>query len=397
MQAKNKTQSTELVKYDAMLRAIEQAHAIDEVKEIKNRAEALQHCHRIAHNPDAERQVTQIRLRAERRMGQLLSAMERNEAGRPKNTRLSGGNLSEYRQALQDNDINERAAQRLQELAGIPRDDFEKAINETSVPSAREIIDRGKHTSLKPEVDGQQVPAAWLALDDLKEVVDNPKQHDIVSLIVSFERYGFLGAITTDGRTILSGHGRLAAVRLMKEEGMPAPKNIQVEGDKWFVPVIVNQLDVVEDQRDTEQIAASISMNRIQEIGGYDHSKLAKNIEKVAKESKEALRGTGFIAKNLERLLWEIDAKKEYAKRMEAEILESGGESTEETAEDVMGARSMQLHFNRAEYDQFVANLDIIWRYTKKEWAVKTIMKAVERMAAEVSKRGSKKRKKALK
>jgi hypothetical protein len=52
--------------------AIDAAHSIDEVKEIRNQAVALEHYARQAQNTDAEREAAEIRMRAERKAGQLL-------------------------------------------------------------------------------------------------------------------------------------------------------------------------------------------------------------------------------------------------------------------------------------------------------------------------------------
>jgi hypothetical protein len=46
-----------LVRYDTMCRAIEAAHEVDEVKDIRDKAVALEHYARQAQNTDAERQA----------------------------------------------------------------------------------------------------------------------------------------------------------------------------------------------------------------------------------------------------------------------------------------------------------------------------------------------------
>jgi hypothetical protein len=64
-----------LVRYDAMCSAIDAAHKVDEVKDIRDKAVALEHYARQAQNTDAERRACEIRLRAERKAGQLLAKM----------------------------------------------------------------------------------------------------------------------------------------------------------------------------------------------------------------------------------------------------------------------------------------------------------------------------------
>ena len=65
--------ATSLVRYDAMCQAIDAAYQVDEVKNIRDRAVALEHYSRLANNVEAERQCCEIRLRAERRAGNRFS------------------------------------------------------------------------------------------------------------------------------------------------------------------------------------------------------------------------------------------------------------------------------------------------------------------------------------
>lgn len=61
-----------LVKYDVMCRAIDAAYEVDEVKDIRDKALALEAYAQQAKNTEAERRACEIRLRAERKAGQLL-------------------------------------------------------------------------------------------------------------------------------------------------------------------------------------------------------------------------------------------------------------------------------------------------------------------------------------
>ena len=75
-----------LVRYDAMMHAIVECHRVDEVKEIHNQALAWEVYARQAQNLEAERKAVEIRLRAERRCGQLLKEMEKAKRGPDKIT-----------------------------------------------------------------------------------------------------------------------------------------------------------------------------------------------------------------------------------------------------------------------------------------------------------------------
>jgi hypothetical protein len=72
------TEQTGLIKYDAMFHAIAECHSIDEVKELRSKARALEVYARQALIKDAERKCVEVRIRAERRAGQLLKELKAN-------------------------------------------------------------------------------------------------------------------------------------------------------------------------------------------------------------------------------------------------------------------------------------------------------------------------------
>ena len=76
---------TGLIRYDAMCEAIAACYTVDEVKEIRNKARALEVYAQQALNVEAERKAAEIRIRAERKAGELLREMKQN------GTRDSGG------------------------------------------------------------------------------------------------------------------------------------------------------------------------------------------------------------------------------------------------------------------------------------------------------------------
>lgn len=79
----------QLVKYEAMVLAINECHNVDEVKDIRDKARALEMYARQAKNTDAERKAADVRLRAERRTGELLRDMARAEG--PQNGKAGPG------------------------------------------------------------------------------------------------------------------------------------------------------------------------------------------------------------------------------------------------------------------------------------------------------------------
>jgi hypothetical protein len=79
---------TALIRYDAAKRALAAAHSLDEVKAIRSKAEAVRAYAQQARDLEMQNMAAEIRIRAERRAGQLLLDMEKNPGtrgeGRPR-------------------------------------------------------------------------------------------------------------------------------------------------------------------------------------------------------------------------------------------------------------------------------------------------------------------------
>jgi hypothetical protein len=145
---------TDLVAYDAMCRAIDQALAVDEVKEIRDRAVALAQYQRQANNIEAESQCCRIRLRAERKAGELLKAMalhgEREGRGGDRKSKSGGTTLN-------DLGISRDQSALWQGLAEVPEKDFEAAIAGDR-PTSAAVLEKARPKAVTPVDDG----ALWL-------------------------------------------------------------------------------------------------------------------------------------------------------------------------------------------------------------------------------------------
>jgi hypothetical protein len=139
-----------LIRYDAMCRAIEAAHKVDEVKDIRDRAVALEHYARQAMNTDAERHAAEIRLRAERKAGQLLAKMPKLN-GRP-------GKAS-TETTLSDLNITRDQSSQWQKLGALPQRDFDLAIGESVRPPTTKGILR---SAAEPPKRVAAPDAIWL-------------------------------------------------------------------------------------------------------------------------------------------------------------------------------------------------------------------------------------------
>ena len=125
-----------LIKYDAARKAIAAAHRVDEVKAIRDRAEAVRHYAKQAKDLEMQNMACEIRLHAERRAGQLLLDMEKNPGrrgeGRPRKdgtkvTRSSG--TTAYPPKLEDIGVSKDQSSKWQRLALLVDEaTFEKAL-----------------------------------------------------------------------------------------------------------------------------------------------------------------------------------------------------------------------------------------------------------------------------
>lgn len=138
---------TSLALYDSMVHAIAECHRVDEVKDIRDKAAALEAYARQAKNVEAERKACEIRLRAERKAGDLLASMQKatnRDAGKVSGAVRSNEShrvtRSEYAQALQTSGLSKQTAHRYQALARVPDAQFEAALRDPVKPTTTSLI-----------------------------------------------------------------------------------------------------------------------------------------------------------------------------------------------------------------------------------------------------------------
>lgn len=122
---------TNLQRYDAACRAVAEAKSVDEVKSVRDQAEAMRAYAKQAKNKQLEIDASEIRFRAERRIGELIAAQRdlgaMNQGGRPSETGLKTNPVSAA-PTLAEAGIDKNLADRARKYAAVPAQEFEEIL-----------------------------------------------------------------------------------------------------------------------------------------------------------------------------------------------------------------------------------------------------------------------------
>lgn len=138
-----------LAQYDRMTRALAECVRVDEAKKIRRTAVAFAAYYKQAKNYEAEQQAVQIRMRAERRCGELLVQM----AAKGERKSRGGSGSNQYEQKSSDQTIaptlgalglTKQQSSEWQKLAAVPDDIFEALVHHGSASRIVEIYTRSQ-------------------------------------------------------------------------------------------------------------------------------------------------------------------------------------------------------------------------------------------------------------
>jgi hypothetical protein len=133
---------SELTKYEQARRALAEAHRVDEVKDIRDKALAMQIYAQQAKDRVLIDQATEIRLRAERRAGELLRETEKARP-RGSNQHQDRSRAATDPPTLAQLGINKTQSSKWQKLAKLPEATFDEVIARAR-KGATDALDRAQ-------------------------------------------------------------------------------------------------------------------------------------------------------------------------------------------------------------------------------------------------------------
>lgn len=138
-----------------------------------------------------------------------------------------------------------------------------------------------------------------MELENLLPAEKNPKQHDILEIKTSINRFGFVEPIVVDERTgrLVAGHGRLQALKTAKASGATPPAGVSEQNGVWMVPVVRGWAS----RSKTEAEAYLVASNGTTIAGGWNNTELAEMLSELSK--LDALDGTGFGREDIDKIL----------------------------------------------------------------------------------------------
>jgi len=171
-----------LTKYDAACKALAEASKVDEAKDIRDKAEAIRAYAHQAQNLELEQQAMTIRLRAERRTGELLRDAAENgqrDAGKG-GDRKSRSSAVTVKPTLKDYGITKNQSSQWQQMASIPVNDFETRMQAVAESHGKATTHSILHPEKPPVTHGTKPNghSMWDLLSTLHKAIRRNEERD---------------------------------------------------------------------------------------------------------------------------------------------------------------------------------------------------------------------------
>lgn len=173
-----------LIRYDAARKALAEAHRVDEVKAIRDKAVAMQCYAQQAKDMELVDHSTDIRMRAEIKGGELLGEMDKNKGAVPGKTGSKGRPVLDTTLKLSDLGVTKSQSSRWQKLAALSPDEREQRI-ERAKKKQRAALDGTAKLERKEVLAADEARVRSLAIMPGKYrtlVIDPPWDYEGLSL-----------------------------------------------------------------------------------------------------------------------------------------------------------------------------------------------------------------------
>lgn len=266
---------TSLTKYDSARFALQQAAEIDEVKDIRDKAQAMAAYARQANDTKLVEWATEIKVRAERKAGQMLAEMPKNPGKLNNSSRSHDATTIK---TLSELGINKTQSSRWQRLAAVPDDQFEQAI------------------AAAKEVAGEVTTAAMLKIE--KQNKQSGVAHGEISLPIAVEKLSPKSKKTDEPTTVISDDSEDDQKDQEILELSDAIISLEDENQRLKDAIAVNQLP--EDEIDSA--AATIDQLR-KEVKSLNAELMAVKSSRDAymRESSELKKQCAWYQKKLKQ------------------------------------------------------------------------------------------------
>lgn len=145
----------------------------------------------------------------------------------------------------------------------------------------------------------------YMPIDQVPAALRNAKQHRLPEIAHAIRTWGYTSPAVLDERTgrLVIGHGRLEALRRMRDQGETPPDGVALDGDTWTAPVVRGW----SSRSDADAEALADADNHLTELGGWDDHMRADILTDVARASTELLEAAGHTQAELDNLLASLD------------------------------------------------------------------------------------------
>jgi hypothetical protein len=173
------------VSYQKAVTAIKECDAIDEAKDWADKMSALALYYKQSKDKTLEDYAKRIRIRAERRMGELLRQFD----GRPNNAQkqsTADHTLISQKETAEDIGLSKWQKDQSIRLSNIPEETFNEMVESENVPTLSQLAELGTKKTVK--VVNQNNKDSWKVNERLKEIAKLLKEYDAIYTIEGMDQ-----------------------------------------------------------------------------------------------------------------------------------------------------------------------------------------------------------------